>query len=51
MLDDGLYSEYQLAHEIGGMTVEEMRRRMTHAEFLGWHSYFRRRNAEAEVRR
>ena len=45
MLDDGTYGEYQLAYELK-KSVGEVRQ-MTHVEYLGWTSFFRRRAAEA----
>ena len=47
MLDDGMFGEYQLAHELR-KTVAEINE-MTHIEYLGWCSYFARRAAESSV--
>ena len=47
MLDDGMFGEYQLAHELR-KTISEIRM-MTHIEYLGWQSFFARRHAEASV--
>ena len=44
MKDNAFFNDYALAHELG-MTVSEIQR-MTHREWLGWHSYFARREAE-----
>ena len=45
MLDNSMYNEYALALELS-MTVAELQQ-MTHAEYLGWQSFFARRHAEA----
>ena len=48
MLDDSTYNEYAIALELR-KTVAEIRQ-MTHREWLGWQSFFKRRAAEAEVK-
>jgi len=45
MQDNNLFNEHHLALELK-MTVGELRQTMTHKEYLGWQSYFRRREAE-----
>lgn len=42
--------EHQIARDLGGMTVEEMRWRMSHREFLEHRAFYMRRHAELEVR-
>ena len=50
MLDDTLYAEHQLLRDLGGMTLTEMRE-MPLSEWYEHLSYYRRRAAEAKVRR
>lgn len=50
MLDNEEYMEHQLLRDLGGMTLEEMRSRMTHKEFLSHRAFYMRRNAERGVR-
>ncbi len=45
MQDNGVFNEYGLALQLG-MTVAQLRQTMTHKEYLGWQSYFARREAE-----
>ncbi len=40
--------EYRLARDLGGMTVREMRRRMSNAEFVEWTAFYRREALERE---
>ena len=42
--------DFRLARELG-MTVAEMRRRMTMREWVRWRAYFLLENQEAELRR
>ena len=44
MLDNGLYNEYMLAHELGKSHTEIMM--MMNTEYLEWQAYFKRRAAE-----
>ncbi len=44
MLDNGLYNEYALAHELR-KSIGEIRK-MTNIEYLEWKAFFKRRNAE-----
>lgn len=41
--------EFFLAKELGGMTVRELRERMSNHELLMWSVYYGRRNQEAEL--
>lgn len=50
MTDNEEYLEHQILREIGGMTLAEMRSRMTHAEFLSHRAFMMRRHAERSVR-
>jgi hypothetical protein len=49
MTDDEMYMEHQICRELGGMTVEEMRHRMSHREFLEHRAYWMRRKAHRDV--
>jgi hypothetical protein len=40
-----------LCRELGGMTVAEMRSRMSAAEWLDWHTYYARKAQRAELAR
>ncbi len=44
MLDNSLYNEHMLAHELGMRHTEIML--MTNTEYLNWFAYFKRRDAE-----
>jgi len=44
MLDDMLFFEHRLLRDLGGMTLFEMRGRMTVAEFYQHMSFYRRVN-------
>ena len=50
MLDDETYLEHVIARDLGGMTVQEMRQRMSHAEFLEHRAFYMRRAAQRQVR-
>ncbi len=45
MLDNSLFNEFRLAHELGMRHTEIMM--MTNTEYLRWQAYFKRRAAEA----
>ena len=47
--DPELDFEFFLAEKLGGMTVRELRARMSNDELLRWSVYFGRRNQEAEL--
>jgi hypothetical protein len=49
--DPGLEFEHFLCLKIGGMTVEEMRERMSTEEFLRWSIYYAREAQRAELKR
>jgi len=49
MTDDEGYLEHLILRELGGMTVEEMRARMSQPEFLEHRAFYLRRNAEKQV--
>lgn len=40
--------EYRLCRDLGGMTVREMRRRMSNAEFVEWVAFYKREQIERE---
>ncbi len=44
MLDNSLYNEYALAHELS-KSIGEIRM-MTNIEYLEWQAFFKRRQAE-----
>jgi hypothetical protein len=48
--DPALEFEFFLADKLGGMTVEEMRQRMSNGEFVRWMVYHGRRVQDAEIR-
>lgn len=41
--------EYFLCAKLGGMTVAEMRQRMTHHEFVVWSRYYAREGQRRQV--
>ncbi len=45
MLDNSLFNEYRLGHELGKSHTEIMM--MTNTEYLRWCAYFKRRAAES----
>lgn len=47
--DPTLEFEHFLCHELGGMTVEEMRERMSNEEFVRWGVYFGRKAQREEL--
>jgi hypothetical protein len=47
--DPDLEFEFFLAKELGGMTVTEMRARMSNQEFVYWSRFYSRRDAEREL--
>lgn len=49
MTDNEMFLEHQIARDLGGMTVEEMRARMSNLEFLEHRAYYRRLAAERSV--
>jgi len=49
MDDNWLAFEHRVCLDLGGMTVEEMRQRMTHVELLEWSAFYERRKLEAEM--
>lgn len=50
MTDDETYLEHLIVRDLGGMTVEEMRVRMSQPEFLEHRAFYMRRAAERQVR-
>ena len=49
MTDDWRAFEHRVCLDLGGMTVEEMRARMTHVELLEWAAFYKRRKVEADM--
>ena len=47
--DPELEFEFFLAEQLGGTTVEELRRRMSNAELLMWSTYYGRKAQNAEL--
>lgn len=51
MLDDGLYLEHLILRDLGlGITLEEMRGRMSAAEYAEHSAFYKRQNAERQIR-